>query len=250
MPDASVSIVAHLPKTLILWDIDHTLIENGGVSKATYALAFELLAGRTPSAHPATDGRTDFQIMHELLSANSISTEKYVEVTQFEGVLTEAMERNAPQLPQRGHILPGVTEALTALSAMPSIIQSILTGNIAPNARTKLSAFNLDRWVDLDVGGYGSDDTIRANLVNTSRRKVLKKYGTVFDRLSTILIGDTPLDVKAAREGGARIIAVATGAYSTGQLIEAGADATLDSLADLNCFMTTLASLRTDATLA
>jgi phosphoglycolate phosphatase len=250
MPDASVSIVAHLPKTLILWDIDHTLIENGGVSKATYALAFELLAGRAPSARPATDGRTDFQIMHELLSANSVDTEKYVEITQFEGVLAEAMERNAPQLPQRGHILLGVIEVLTALSTMPSIVQSVLTGNIASNARAKLSAFNLDGWFDLDVGGYGSDDTIRSNLVNAARRKVLKKYGTASDRSSTILIGDTPLDVKAAREGGARIIAVATGVYSTSQLIEAGADVTLDSLADLNRFTITLVDLRTGTTLA
>jgi len=248
MPDASVSVVAHLPKTLILWDIDHTLIENGGVSKATYALAFELLAGRAPSVRPVTDGRTDFQIMHELLSANSVDTEKYVEITQFEGVLVEAMTRNAPQLPRRGHILPGVIEALTALSAIPSIVQSVLTGNIASNARVKLSVFNLDRWVDLDVGGYGSDDTIRSNLVNASRGKVLKKYGTVFDRSSTILIGDTPLDVKAAREGGARIIAVATGIYSASQLIEAGADVVLESLADLNRFMTTLVDLRTDVT--
>lgn len=250
MPDTSVSIVAHLPRTLILWDIDHTLIENGGVSKATYALAFELLAGRAPSARPVTDGRTDFQIMHELLSANSVDTEKYVEIAQFEGVLVEAMERNAPQLPLHGHILPGVIEALEALSAMPSIVQSVLTGNIASNARVKLSAFNLDGWVDLDVGGYGSDDKNRSNLVNTAQWKVLKKYGTTFDRSSTILIGDTPLDVKAAREGGARIIAVATGVYSASQLAEAGADVTLDSLADLNRFMTTLVDLRTDVTLA
>ncbi len=250
MPYASVSIIAHLPETLILWDIDHTLIENGGVSKATYALAFELLVGRAPLARPATDGRTDFEIMHELLSANSIDTEKYVEIAQFEDVLVEAMELNAPQLPQRGRILPGVIEVLTALSAMPSIVQSVLTGNIVSNARAKLSAFNLDRWVDLDVGGYGSDDTTRANLVNASRRKVLKKHGTVFDQSSTIMIGDTPLDVKAAREGGARIIAVATGVYSVSQLIEAGADVTLDSLADLNRFMTALVDLRTDANLS
>jgi phosphoglycolate phosphatase len=108
----------------------------------------------------------------------------------------------------------------------------------------------LDRWVDLDVGGYGSDDKNRSNLVNAARRKVLKKYGTAFDQSSTILIGDTPLDVKAAHEGGARIIAVATGVYSVSQLTEAGADVTLDSLADLNHFMTTLVDLRTDTTLA
>jgi phosphoglycolate phosphatase len=250
MPDAAVSIVADLLKTLILWDIDHTLIENGGVGKATYALAFELLAGRAPSAFPATDGRTDFNIMHELLSVNSVDTEKYGEIAQFEGVLTEAMERNAPQLQQRGHILPGVIEALTALSAMPSVVQSVLTGNIASNARVKLNAFNLDGWVDVDVGGYGSDDKNRSNLVNVARRKVAKKYGITFDRSSTILIGDTPLDVKAAREGGARIIAVATGVYSASQLTEAGADVTLDSLADLDLFMTTLVDLRTAVTLA
>lgn len=247
MIDTSASVVAHLPKTLILWDVDHTLIENGGVSKATYALAFELLTGHAPSVRPATDGRTDFEIMHELLSANSVDTEKYVEITQFEGVLVEAMERNVLDLPQRGHILPGVVEALTVLSAMPTVVQSILTGNIASNARAKLGAFDLDKWVDLDVGGFGSDDTVRSKLVDAARRKVLKKHGIAFDQSSTILIGDTPLDVKAAHDGGAKIIAVATGVHSTSQLSEAGADVTLDSLADLDRFMAALVELRTAA---
>jgi hypothetical protein len=63
MADASLENIAHLPETFVLWDVDHTLIENGGVSKETYALAFELLTGCVPSVRPATDGRTDFQIM-------------------------------------------------------------------------------------------------------------------------------------------------------------------------------------------
>ena len=145
MTDTVERIVAHLPKTLILWDVDHTLIENGGVSKATYASAFELLTGRAPSVRPATDGRTDFEIMYELLSANSVNVEEYVAITQFEGVLVEAMERNVTHLRQRGYILPGVIEALTVLSAAPSVVQSVLTGNIAANARAKLSAFDLDQ---------------------------------------------------------------------------------------------------------
>ena len=32
--------------SLVLWDIDHTLIEGHGVNKETYALAFRLLTGR------------------------------------------------------------------------------------------------------------------------------------------------------------------------------------------------------------
>ena len=217
------------------------------MSKATYALAFELLTGYAPSVRPATDGRTDFQIMHELLSANSVNAEKYVEITQFECVLIEAMAQNVSQLPQRGHILPGVIKALTALSVMPMVVQSVLTGNIFSNALAKLRAFDLDKWVDLSVGGFGSDSKIRSNLVDAARRKALKRYGMAFDRSSTILIGDTPLDVKAARDGGAKIIAVATGVYSAKQLIEAGADVTLDSLADLDCFIAALIELRTGA---
>src|SRR3712207_6147718 len=114
MTDASVN-VADLPETLILWDVDNTLIDNGGVSKETYALAFELLTGQSPPIRPATDGRTDFQIMRELLSANSVDAEKYVDIRQFEGALVEAMERNAPQLSRRGHVLPGVIDARNAL---------------------------------------------------------------------------------------------------------------------------------------
>src|ERR687893_2296231 len=177
MVDTSASIVAHLPKTLILWDVDHTLIENGGVSKETYALAFELLTGRAPSVRPSTDGRTDFQIMHELLTSNLVDAEKYVEITQFEDVLIEAMRRKAPQLPQRGHILPGVIKVLTVLSAIPTVIQSVLTGNIASNARAKVGAFDLNRWVDLDVGGFCSGDTIRSNLVQAGRQEGSKKKG-------------------------------------------------------------------------
>ncbi len=57
---------------LLLWDVDHTLIENGGVSKEIYARAFELLTGHPPSS-VETDGRTDFEIMANLFAAQNQS---------------------------------------------------------------------------------------------------------------------------------------------------------------------------------
>jgi phosphoglycolate phosphatase-like HAD superfamily hydrolase len=244
MVDIPGSPLADLPRTLVLWDVDHTLIENGGVSKATYARAFELLTGRVPEIRPKTDGRTDFQIMRELLVANSIDADQFVEIGQFEGVLKSAMEEKAPELPERGHILPGVVEALTALSAVSTVTQSVLTGNIDVNAFAKLHPFGLDKWVDLEVGGFGSDDIVRSKLVDASRRKVRAKYGLDFDRSSTVLIGDTLLDIKAAHDGDAKVIAVATGVYTVAQLTETGADAVLESLADLGRFAETLFSVR------
>lgn len=228
-----------------MWDVDHTLIENGGVSKETYTLAFELLTGRAVDTRPVTDGRTDFTIMRELLEANGVEASGYTEISQFEGVLVSAMERKAPELPERGYVLPGVLDALEALTNIPVVVQSVLTGNIAPNARAKVGAFGLEKWLDLSVGGYGSDDIVRSRLVEAARRKVAAKHGQEFDETSTILVGDTPQDVKAAHDGGARVLAVASGSYSVDELADAGADAVLPDLSDLDQVLTTLFDLRT-----
>ena len=59
-------------QVLVLWDVDHTLIENSGMSKATYSLAFSKLTGMTPEAEPGTDGRTDPEIMRNLFAANGL----------------------------------------------------------------------------------------------------------------------------------------------------------------------------------
>lgn len=244
MTDAPVSLAARLPDTLVLWDVDHTLIENGGVSKATYATAFELLTGRVAAVRPQTDGRTDFQIMCELLAANSVNTEQYVDISQFEGVLVEAMKRNAPDLPRLGYVLPGVVVALKTLGSVSNVVQSVLTGNIMSNARAKLEPFGLDQLLDLEVGGFGSDDAVRSNLVSAARKKVEMKYGKTFDESSTVLIGDTLLDVKAAHDGGARVIAVATGVYSVGALTDAGADVVLADVSDLDAFLSALLTVR------
>jgi phosphoglycolate phosphatase-like HAD superfamily hydrolase len=245
MVDTPPGTLTELPQTLVLWDVDHTLIENGGVSKATYARAFEVLAGRPPAVRPMTDGRTDFQIMRELLAANDIEPDQFADNDRMTDILEEAMLEMAPELPMRGNVLPGVVEALRALGDLPATIQSVLTGNISSNAFVKLHAFDLDKWVDLEVGGFGSDDIVRSKLVDASRRKVAAKYGVDFDRASTVLIGDTLLDVKAAQDGGAKVIAVATGVYTVDQLTDAGADAVLENLADLDRFTATLLAVRT-----
>ena len=47
-----------------------------------------------------------------------------------------------------------------------------------------------------------------------------------------MLVGDTPLDVAAAREGGARAVGVATGPSAAAELAAAGADVVLADLRD------------------
>jgi hypothetical protein len=63
-------VVAVDKQVLLLWDVDHTLIENSGVSKAVYARAFQMMTGHAPEIQPSTDGRTDYDIMRNLFVAN------------------------------------------------------------------------------------------------------------------------------------------------------------------------------------
>jgi phosphoglycolate phosphatase-like HAD superfamily hydrolase len=111
-------------------------------------------------------------------------------------------------------------------------VQSVLTGNIRPNAEAKLRLLgDHARVLDLDVGGYGSDDVRRPRLVGAAQRKASQKYGVAFGPSSTVLVGDTERDVAAALEGGA------TGVTSQEELRQAGAHVVLPDLVDAPGFV-------------
>lgn len=226
---------------LLLWDVDHTLIENSGVSKETYALAYQELTGAAPSTRPGTDGRTDREIMRNLFDANG--TEHPPDAAVEKAVL-EAGNELAGELLRRGYVLPGVTQALQRVAKTSTIIQSALTGNLRPNAENKLAVLEgAERWLDLDIGGYGSDDIVRSKLVAIAQWRASAKYGFEFDKDSTVLVGDTVRDVEAAHKGGARIVAVATGVATESELSDNGADAVLPDLSDTDAFMDAVSRL-------
>lgn len=227
--------------TLVLWDVDHTLIENSGVSQDNYAMAFERLTGGPPKAQPRTDGRTDIAIMANLLDANGVPSDAFTEEQQLTA-LADAGRRNESRLRERGYALPGAAVCLERIAAEPNVIQSVLTGNIEANARIKLVAFALDRWVDFSVGGFGADHRVRGMLVPVAQDKAKRSYGFDASTGVTVLIGDTLLDVEAGLVGGARVIGVATGVASIEELQAAGADVALGGLEDADAFM---AALRT-----
>ncbi len=73
---------------------------------------------------------------------------------------------------------------------------------------------------------------VRAKLVAVARHAARQAYGTDFSGSSTVLVGDTPLDVEAALAAGARAVAVATGSYPAADLAAAGAHVVLPDLTD------------------
>lgn len=216
---------------LVLWDVDHTLIENNGVNKETYARAFELLTSKHAEYQAETEGRTEPEIMRNMLRVHGIEPEADFP-THVSEVLETATSENASRLREHGHVLPGAREILALLQTTPGIVQSVLTGNLRVNAFIKLSAFDLHDYFDLEVGGYGSDDHVRAKLVGVARERASIKYSTAFDKTTTVVVGDTPRDVQAGRDGGAYVIAVASGSDSVDALRREGADVVFADLRD------------------
>jgi phosphoglycolate phosphatase-like HAD superfamily hydrolase len=151
---------------------------------------------------------------------------------RFEEELVAAMAARVDELEQRGRALPGTHAALERFQHEPGVIQSLLTGNVERNALIKLKPFGLARFVEFGCGAYGSDHRVRSELVAIARARAEQAHGGPIARGDVILVGDTPLDVAAAREGGARAIGVATGPYDEAELRASGADAVLPDLSD------------------
>ncbi|GAA0587214.1 HAD family hydrolase [Actinomadura livida] len=214
---------------LILWDIDHTLIETGGVGGEVFKGAFEQVTGHHIDRLADVTGRTEQVIFSETLDLYDIQDPgdyfpKFVEAQ------AAGYRARADEMRQRGRALPGAREALQAFAELPHITQTVLTGNPKPSAIAKLETFDLAHYLDLEIGAYGTDDSERPNLVQIAQGRATTRTGHTYTRETTFVVGDTVSDVEAAREGGAQVIAVATGHTKSGQLRDAGAVTVLASL--------------------
>ncbi|MGH2715704.1 MAG: HAD family hydrolase [Thermoleophilaceae bacterium] len=208
---------------LVLWDVDGTLVRSAGHGQWAFEEAFRAVVGREPEPVDYA-GRTDKQIALLMLAGEHDQLPRVLEE------LADALELRKEAMRAEGYAYPGVPEVLEALHRRDDVIQSLLTGNIQANAVIKVSAFGLERWLDFEVGAYGSDPhEERSDLVAVARERAAAKYG---EPTGAVLVGDTPRDVLAAQEAGARAVAVATGFADREALQASRPDAFLDDFTD------------------
>ena len=220
-------------RLLVLWDVDHTLIDPNGVGRELYQAVFGEMFGRDMPQPRSMAGRTDRAIVAEVLTLAGLDDPQQ-HVDAFHRLMAAHAPELAGRVAERVRILPGAAEAMAALARLDGrgVVQSLLTGNIRPLAEVKLRPLGLTEQLDLDAGAYGSTHEVRAELVHEARRNASRAYRADFGGDATVIVGDTPLDVEAALVTGARAVGVATGAFAVGELAAAGAHAVLPDLAD------------------
>ena len=222
---------------LILFDIDGTILWSDGAGRRAMQRALMTAFGTSGNADYRYDGKTDKQIVRDLMRAEGHADDTIDERMQplLADYVTGLHEelRSGVTLIRR---LDGVVELMDALDARDDRRIGLLTGNIEVGAHAKLRAVGIDP-ARFHVNAYGSDHEIRGKLPGIAQQRAREQLGLSVDGDAIIIIGDTPADIDCTRTIGARAIAVATGRYTVDELAEHKPAAVFADLTDTDALM-------------
>lgn len=225
---------------LVLFDIDGTLLNSGGVGRASMQRALSEVFGSPGSPSYRYDGKTDKQIVRDVMRLEGHSDE-HIDSRMttlldryLDGLKTGIESRKFDVRP-----LPGVVEILDALEERDDVVLGLLTGNVEAGARAKLTAAGIDPD-RFRVNAFGSDHEHRPQLPAIAQRRFGEALGVEVAGDKVIVIGDTPADIECGRELGARAIGVASGHYSVSDLEKHAPYAVFPSLEDTKRILDTI----------
>jgi len=224
--------VSAAPSTLVLFDIDGTIMRSQGVGVASMRRAFDAVY---PGLGISMDGvaiagRLDTLILHDTLAKYGL-----VASEEQEGVFRDQYRTYLEQSLVTASVrrMPGVHELVTRLAADARGVVGLLTGNWPDTARMKIAAAGFAPET-FRLGAYAGDGPDRRSLPPVAMQRYEAAIGVPARPDRTVVIGDTPLDVDCAHFNGCRVIAVATGDFTVDELRATGADLVVPTLEDVD----------------
>ncbi len=200
----SANLRSSLSKTVILWDIDGTLLDTGGAGVVPFKSALEKhLKVKIEFDRSKLAGKTDYQIIDFFTQGTQSKKlsplREYWLLRQY--VLGLRKNLNAKTISVLGDSLL----ALNRISTTHKWKLGILTGNCSKGAKAKLGSAKLLNFFDQELI-YCASRKLR------SREAILRN---AISRLkgNIVLIGDTPSDIVAAKSLSVPIISLASGAF-------------------------------------
>jgi phosphoglycolate phosphatase-like HAD superfamily hydrolase len=215
--------------TVMLFDLDGTLVATSGAGRAAIDAAFEALHDRADAcAGFSLAGMTDKAIIRRALrdigqpdsdAAVAAVLARYLDL--LDGTLKKA---------KGFRVLDGVVGLLDLLSNFDGIAVGLGTGNVRAGAQRKLGRAQL--WHRFAFGGFGDDHESRPELIRIAAQRGAEALRAPLSVCKVVVIGDTVLDVAAARANGFQSLAVASGPVPRAELDAARPDHACDSLAE------------------
>ncbi len=229
--------------TVLLFDVDGTLVTTGGVGRRALEIAFERSFGRRDACRSfRLDGMTDRAIVRTGMRAIDVEPiEALIDQVLVDYLMVLAEEvAAAPDVTYRLHA--GMAETIDAAGARSHVALGLGTGNIREGARVKLERVGI--YERFAFGGFGCDAEDRTALIRRGAERGASLLGAPIEECRVVVIGDTPKDVAAAQAIGAECIGVGTGSFSAEQLVAAGATRAFANLASPGAMEAVLGVLR------
>ena len=210
----------HLRRTILLFDIDGTLVSAGGAGRRAVVRIFGAHFAR-PEIFDGVrfHGMTDRAIIRGGLERLGLPADE----AAIDGLCAKYLAALAIEIPRSEgfRVLPGVTTLLEALAGRAHVAVGLGTGNLREGARIKLEHAGL--FQHFAFGGFGCDAEDRAALLRVGVARGARHLGAPADTCRIVVIGDTPKDVAAARAIGAESLTVETSGSPVPELMAAGA---------------------------
>ena len=218
--------------TVLLFDVDGTLVTTCGAGRRAIERAFELRHGTKEIVNFSFGGMTDKAIVRDALTAlgQSFATEADLDlaINEMLRFYLEVLVEEVARTPIRVH--DGMLRAMDMAEARADVAMGLGTGNIRKGAEIKLGCVGI--FHRFSFGGFGDDSIDRPTLLMAGARRGARKLGLPIEDCRIVVIGDTPRDVSAAKAIGAESIAVATGMHDIAELKQCDPTAAFANLAD------------------
>jgi len=230
---------AVMKKTLLLFDIDGTLLLTGGAGKIAFEEAFEEIfeipnAWRDLDPHGKTDPAIFDEVAQRELGRLLSPGESELLMERYEELFEDRIMNASPHF----ELMPGVIEILEHLSRDPDIFLALATGNFERAGRMKLRRGGVEHY--FQTGGFGNDAREREKILLAAVAYSEELARKCFEENRVFVIGDTEYDIVAAKKAGLKSIAVLTNGRTRKHFEKDPPEHILKDLTDIPAFMACL----------
>ena len=226
---------------LVLFDIDGTLLNCGGLGIKALKRAMQKLYKKCPNFEESNlSGRTDlynFTYVYTCLKGKKPTS---AEIKKIFKAYIEELPKEIAELKKAGKfkLMPGIKEFLEMLKKYKQVKVALATGNTPQSAELKLKAAGLDKYFSFTYGGFGMMTDKRPELLALAVKSCGKHFKTEFDINDVFIVGDTHHDVLAAKENGYHNAVVLEGNLADkAKLLRAAAELEVKNFKDKELFL-------------